>query len=70
MRILIVGLARNLERIAASNISQLINAFQKYGDVSVFEVESESNDLTRVVLTRLAETSTQFSLSSLGNVIP
>lgn len=38
MRILIVELARNLKRIAASNISQLINAFQKYGNVSVLKL--------------------------------
>jgi hypothetical protein len=68
MTILIVGLARNLERSATSNISHLIKTFQKYGDVSFFVVESDSNDLTRIVLARLAETNAKFNFTSLGNL--
>lgn len=68
MKILIVGLARNLGKSASTNITHLIKTFENFGDVSFFVVESDSIDLTRKVLANLAETNKKIVFSSLGDL--
>lgn len=69
-KILVVGLARNLESTLASNLKILERSFRDEYDVSFFIVESDSTDKTLEVLSKESLNYSNFNYLSLGNLTP
>jgi hypothetical protein len=68
MNIIIVGLARNLEKRITKNVANLIKAFEKFGEVTFYVVESDSQDSTLYKLEELTKNFPRFHYKSLGNL--
>lgn len=68
LRIRIVGLTRNSERILAKSVTVLERAFDGALEVDFFVVESNSSDRTLDVLGHLRDSMGNFSFVSLGHL--
>jgi uncharacterized protein YnzC (UPF0291/DUF896 family) len=65
---LIVGCARNVERVIENEVSNLDRCFGPHGELSYFIVESDSADRTLNVLHKISETRKSFKYISLGRL--
>jgi hypothetical protein len=66
--ILIVGLARNVESIIESEIENLQNAFSDFSNFQFLILESDSDDRTVEVLTRICRVNSRIRFESLGHL--
>jgi hypothetical protein len=67
-RFLIVGCARNVEKVISGEIATLFRAFSPFGEVSFYIVESDSGDSTVSALQALTDKYDDFQFVSLGKV--
>lgn len=68
LKIQIVGTVRDVANIISQEIAIVERAFQKFGLLNIFLVESDSRDKTLKTLQELKETKLNFEYVSLGNL--
>jgi hypothetical protein len=68
LKIQIVGTVRDVANIISQEIAIVERAFEKFGSLNIFLVESDSRDKTLKTLQKLKETKRNFEFVSLGNL--